>query len=240
MWGAIAPDALPDPGGAALTSDHGRPPGLTWNYTQPELWADGVVHVVGIALGSVGAVLLVALAATEGGTAELASVAVYAAGLVGMLGISAAYNMLPVSRLKWRLRSFDHAAIFVMIAGTYTPFAARMEGSLSVALLVWIWSMAGFGVALKILLPGRFDRVSIALYLLMSWSIVLAWDAVVASLPATTVRLLAAGGMVYTAGVAFHVWESLRFQNAIWHGFVLLAAACHFGAVLDCTVLARA
>ena len=237
MWGLIARDA-PTPEGAA--SNDGRPPGLAWNYTGPELWADGAVHVIGIAFGLIGAVLLVAIASAEGRAAEVAAVSVYAAGLVSMLSISAAYNMLPVSRLKWRLRSFDHAAIFVMIAGTYTPFTVRMEGSLSMALLVWIWSMAGLGVALKVLLPGRFDRVSIALYLLMSWSIVFAWDAMVASLPATTVRMLAAGGVVYTAGVAFHLWESLRFQNAIWHVFVLTAAACHFGAVLDCTVLARA
>lgn len=226
----------------ASTSDgDGRPPGLSWNYTRQELLADGVVHLLGLALGLAGAVLLVVLAARESGPVELASVIVYAAALLAMLGVSAAYNMLPVSRLKWRLRSLDHSTIFFMIAGTYTPFITQIKnGSVSLALLVWVWSVAFAGVTLKILLPGRFDRVSIALYLLMSWSGVLAWESVFESLPATTVRLLAAGGLVYTAGVLFHVWESLRFQNAIWHLFVLVAAACHFGAVLDCMVLARA
>jgi hemolysin III len=110
----------------------------------------------------------------------------------------------------------------------------------SLALLVWVWSVAMAGVALKLLLPGRFDRVSIALYLLLGWSGVLAWEPVFASLPPRTVRLLAAGGLVYTAGVLFHLWESLRFQNVIWHALVLVAAGCHFGAVLDCMVLGRA
>ena len=219
----------------------GRPPGLTWNYTRPELWADGVIHVVGVTLGVGGAVFLVTLAATEKGAVEVASMVVYATGLLTMLGISAAYNMMPVSRLKWRLRSFDHSAIFLMIAGTYTPFITQIQnGAVSLALLLWVWSVGIAGVALKILLPGRFDRVSIALYLLMSWSGVLAWESVSASLPVTTVRLLAAGGLVYTAGVLFHVWESLKFQNAIWHAFVLVAAGCHFGAVLDCMVLGPA
>jgi hemolysin III len=128
-----------------------------------------------------------------------------------------------------------------MIAGTYTPFITRIEsGSVSLALLVWVWSVAMAGVALKLLLPGRFDRVSIALYLLLGWSGVLAWEPVFASLPPMTVRLLAAGGLVYTAGVLFHLWESLRFQNVIWHALVLVAAGCHFGAVLDCMVLGRA
>jgi hemolysin III len=225
-----------------MSEGDGRPPGLTWNYTKPELLADGVVHVVGAALGVAGAVLLVALAAPAArGAAELASVVVYAAGLVAMLGISAAYNMAPVSRLKWRLRPFDHAAIFVMIAGTYTPFITQIQnGLVSVALLFWMWSVALAGVALKLLRPGRFDRASIALYLVLGWSGVLAWEPVFASLPPLTVRLLAAGGLVYTAGVLFHLWESLRFQNVIWHASVLLAAACHFGAVLDCMVLRRA
>jgi hemolysin III len=225
-----------------MSEGDGRPPGLTWNYTKPELWADGLVHVVGFALGLAGAVILVALAATAArGAAEFAAVVVYVAGLVTMLGISAAYNMAPVSRLKWRLRPFDHAAIYVMIAGTYTPFITRIEsGPVSLALLVWVWSVAMAGVALKLLLPGRFDRVSIALYLLLGWSGVLAWEPVFASLPPMTVRLLAAGGLVYTAGVLFHLWEALRFQNVIWHALVLVAAGCHFGAVLDCMVLGRA
>jgi len=94
-------------------------------------------------------------------------------------------------------------------------------------------------MALKLCLPGRFDRLAILLYLLIGWSGVVAFEAIFGALPGSTLSLLLVGGAFYTVGVVFHVWESLRFHNAIWHGFVLVAAACHYGAVLDCMVLAR-
>jgi hemolysin III len=96
------------------------------------------------------------------------------------------------------------------------------------------------GIVLKLCLPGRFDRLAILLYLLLGWSGVMAYETVFNALPSWTLTLLAAGGLLYTVGVVFHVWEGLRFQNAIWHAFVLVAAACHYGAVLDYVVLARA
>jgi hemolysin III len=103
----------------------------------------------------------------------------------------------------------------------------------AIALLIGVWSVALAGIALKIFFPGRFDRLSVGLYLAMGWSGVIAYDSVVASLPTSTLWFIAAGGMLYSLGVIFHVWERLRFQNAIWHSFVLLAAACHYTAVLD-------
>jgi hemolysin III len=96
------------------------------------------------------------------------------------------------------------------------------------------------GMALKLCLPDRFDRLAILLYLLLGWSGVMAYEAVLGALPGSTLTLLAAGGFLFTVGVIFHVWEGLCFQNAIWHTFVLVAAACNYGVVLDCVVLARA
>ena len=230
----------PQPSSAALE----RPAweaGVKWAYDRAELVADGTIHALGLSLALAGAIGLLVLATRLTAPIEVAAIAVYAAGLVAVLGISATYNMLPVSALKWRLRRFDHAAIYLLIAGTYTPFLTQLKSGFAASmLLVGVWTAAVAGMVLKLALPGRYDRLSIGFYLLISWSGVAAYEAVLDVLPASTLALLAAGGVLYTAGIAFHVWESLRFQNAIWHAFVLAAAACHYGAVLDCLFLARA
>ncbi|HEY8564476.1 MAG TPA: hemolysin III family protein [Beijerinckiaceae bacterium] len=219
----------------------GRPPGLNWHYSRAEIAADAVIHALGVSLGLVGVAILFVLAARVAEPVELTSVLVYGLGLLAVLGVSAAYNLWPLTRVKWWLRRFDHSAIYLLIAGTYTPFLSQMKaGLVSIGLLVGVWGTALVGTFLKFRFPGRFDRLSIALYLVMSWSGVLAYDAVSAALPASTLAWIAAGGIIYTAGVVFHVWETLRFHNAIWHAFVLVAAACHYRAVLDCMVLARA
>ncbi|MFL5037086.1 MAG: hemolysin III family protein [Microvirga sp.] len=218
-----------------------RPSYPSWNYSFGEIVADGAVHATGVVLGLVGSVLLVLWAAGSAGTVELAAVFVYVAGLLAMLGFSAAYNMWPVSPTKWLLRRFDHSAIYVMIAGTYTPLLLQMKASVAtVALLAGVWATALVGAALKLAFPGRLDRISIALYLALGWSVLAAYDSVLPALPSSALVLLALGGLLYSGGVIFHVWSRLRFQNAIWHAFVLAAAACHWGAIVDCIVLARA
>jgi hemolysin III len=218
----------------AAHSLHGAPKGVRWNYDRAELWADGVIHVVGVCSGLIAAVILIVLASVYLSGAQIAAVVVYATGLLAMLGISATYNLVPVSRWKWWLRRLDHSAIYLLIAATYTPFIAQMKGSMyATALLIGMWSVAVVGSVLKIALPGRFDRLSIVLYLAMGWSGVMVYDTMVSSLSTLTLALIAAGGILYSLGVIFHVWERLRFQNAIWHGFVLLGAGCHYTAVLD-------
>jgi hemolysin III len=110
-----------------------------------------------------------------------------------------------------------------------------MKGGLaSAGLAVGIWSSALLGMFLKLALPGRFDRLSIALYLVLGWSGVVAYQHLSPVLPSSSVWLLAIGGLLYSLGTLFHLWEQLRFQNAIWHSFVLLAASCHYSAVLTC------
>jgi hemolysin III len=146
--------------------------------------------------------------------------------------------MWPVSPVKWSLRRFDHAAIYVLIAGTYTPILMRVsDDTLTSLLLGLVWTASLVGIVLKIALPGRFDRLAIGLYLLIGWSGVILWDRILL-LPSTSLWLLCAGGLLYTAGVIFYVWESLRFQTAIWHAFVLVAAVCHYGAVFHSAVIA--
>jgi hemolysin III len=211
-----------------------RPGQISWNYDRAEIVADGIVHAAGIILGLVGAVAIVIVAARTR-PVEIAPTFIYIIGLVTMLGLSAAYNMWPISPTKWLLRRFDHSAIYLLIAGTYTPFLALMKSGLAfVGLAIGIWSSALLGMFLKLVLPGRFDRLSIALYLLLGWSGVIAYDHLAPVLPSSSLSLLVIGGILYSLGTLFHVWEQLRFQNAIWHGFVLLAASCHYSAVLAC------
>lgn len=226
-------------GEAIMVDTDGRPLRTAWTYDRTERIADGVVHVIGVGLGLIGAIAIVIIASGATSAIDVPSIIVYAIGLVSMLGFSAAYNIWPISRVKWVLRRFDHSAIFLMIAGTYTPFIAVLKSSLvSAGLLVGVWSAAAVGVALKLLVPGRLDRLAVIVYLLLGWSGIVAWKTVVASVPSLSLWLLAAGGVLYSAGVVFHAWKSLRFHNAIWHGFVLLAACCHYGAVLGCVVRA--
>jgi hemolysin III len=120
-----------------------------------------------------------------------------------------------------------------MIAGTYTPFLAQMKSDLvSMGLLIGVWLTAAVGISLKLLLPGRFDKLAVVLYLLLGWSGAVMYEPVAAALPSLSIWLLAVGGALYTMGVVFHVWQSLRFQKVIWHAFVLVAACCHYSAVL--------
>lgn len=218
----------------AATSVHAAAGAVGWNYDRAELIADGVVHAVGIVLGLVAATALVVLAAVYGSPVDIVGVSIYVAGLLTMLVLSATYNLWPVSRAKWVLRRFDHSAIYVLIAATYTPFILEMKTSVfAIALLIGVWCVAILGIAMKLGWPGRFDRLSIGLYLALGWSGAMLYDRVVAALPALALWLVLAGGALYTLGVIFHSWRTLRFQNVIWHSFVLLGAACHYTAVLD-------
>ena len=198
-----------------------------------EILADGIVHAVGVVLALIGATVLIFHATLWAEPAARIAAWIYGAGLVAALAISFAYNMLPPSRLKWAMRRLDHSAIFVLIAATYTPFLQRgAQDPAILRLLVGIWIAAALGVALKCLFPGRGDRLAIGLYLLMGWSGLTALGPIAGTVPPVSMMLIVAGGIVYTLGVIFHVWERLRFQNAIWHAFVVAAAAIHYGAVL--------
>ena len=218
----------------ASTSLHAAADAMHWNYDRAEIIADGVVHIVGVCFGLVAATVLIVLAAVYASALDIVVSAVYVAGLLAMLGLSATYNLWPVSRAKWVLRRFDHSAIYVLIAATYTPFIMEVKESLlAIALLVGVWCAAIGGIVLKLRYPGRFDRLAVGLYLAMGWSGMMLYDSVVKAVPAMALGFIVAGGVLYTFGVVFHAWQRLRFQNAIWHGFVLGGAACHYTAVLD-------
>jgi hemolysin III len=218
----------------ASTSIHAATGAIRWNYDRVELIADGIVHAIGILSGVIAATVLVVLTAIYANPRDIVVVSIYVAGLLSMLGLSATYNLWPVSPTKWVLRRLDHSAIYVLIAATYTPFIMELGNSVfAVALLIGVWCVAIFGIALKLGWPGRFDRLSVGLYLALGWSGLMLYDSVVVGLPRMALWFVLAGGAMYSLGVVFHAWRRLRFQNVIWHCFVLSGAACHYTAVLD-------
>jgi hemolysin III len=199
-------------------------------YSRLEHRADTAIHVLGI-LFAINASLWLLRHVT--GLSVLVSVSVYCLGLLAMIGFSAAYNLTPHHRSsKQVLRRLDHAAIFIMIAATYTPFAVnRLGHPAGDWILMSIWVSATFGVALKVLFPRRFEVASIALYLAMGWMIVTVIRPLEASVAAADFWLLIAGGCIYSVGVLFYVLERIPYHRAIWHATVLVAAVLHFSAV---------
>lgn len=210
-------------------------------FTVAELVADGIVHGVGILVAvGLGAVLLT-FAAYETAPRELPALVLYVGSLLAVLGISLAFNLCPIDwRAKRTLARLDQAAIFLFIAGTYTPFLVLLGATpFNIGLGVLIWGAALTGMLLKLLVPQRFGRGAIVLYLGIGWSGVLMLQGLAAQLPAVSLWLLVAGGIAYSVGVIFHLWEKLTFHNAVWHGFVVAGASLHLISVLDCMVLSR-
>ena len=209
-------------------------------FSVAELIADGIVHGVGIVAAiAVGAVVL-ALAIAKTAPAEAPALAIYIGSLVALLSVSLAYNLWPVSPIKRILARLNQAAIFLFIAGTYTPFLAIMGGSTTgVMMTAFVWGASLVGIALKLIVPHRFGRLAILLYLAIGWSGVLVFQQLGSSLPPVTLWLLVAGGVVYSLGIIFHLWEKLHFQNVLWHIFVVVAAMLHLAAILDCMVISR-
>ncbi|MDS7596491.1 PAQR family membrane homeostasis protein TrhA [Agrobacterium tumefaciens] len=202
-------------------------------YDFHEIVADGIVHGVGIVFALIGATALIFYATVWDSLSAIAAAWIYGLGLVACLSVSFIYNIWPHSDVKWVLRRFDHSAIFVLIAATYTPFLQRgIHEPLIAVTLALIWVAAIGGVLLKCLCPGRYDKVAILLYLGMGWSGVMVAEPLSLHLAPVTLWLIVVGGIIYSLGVIFHVWEKLRFQNAIWHGFVVSAAMVHYVAVV--------
>jgi hemolysin III len=173
------------------------------------------------------------VAAERASLAGLVATILYVIGLITMLVCSAAYNLSLDSPRRELLRRFDHAAIFVMIAGTYSPFTlGRLDGAWSVWLAGFVWGVALLGAVAKLTVPRRIERYAVILYLALGWVVLLALEPLLAALHPAVLILILAGGLLYSAGVAFHLWRGLRFQNAIWHALVLSAAVCHYAAVI--------
>lgn len=199
--------------------------------------ADLVVHVVGLTLALVGGIVLLALAVTAGQISQVVGVAIYAAGVVAMLAFSTAYNFAH-HRHRPMLRRLDHAGIFLMIAGSYTPFTLNLPGAWSWGMTAAVWSLAALGALGKLFLTNLDRRFWVAVYLALGWLVVVALGPMVDTLAGYALALLVTGGVLYSTGVIFYVNKRLKFARAIWHGHVVAAAGAHWTAVLLGVVLA--
>lgn len=199
--------------------------------------ADAVVHIVGVALVMLAVPVLVTLAAVWRDEASvIAAMSIYGASLLAMILFSATYNLaairFPGRSILGVLRRLDHGAIYLKIAGTYTPFAVIAGGPLGRWLLICIWSGAALGFLGKIIAPDRWERASIVLYLAMGWAFVVAAGPISESITQASLILIVVGGCLYSVGVIFHLWERLPYQNAIWHVFVLVASLVFYSAMI--------
>jgi hemolysin III len=201
-------------------------------YPPREELANRLTHGLGAALSVAGLVLLVVSAALHGTAWHVVSAAIFGATLVLLYSSSTLYHSFRGERLKVLLQKFDHAAIFLLIAGTYTPFMlVTLRGPWGWSLFGVIWGLAIVGVVLKFWHAGRFNFVSTLIYIGMGWLVMVAIRPLMAALPAGGLRLLVAGGLCYTGGAVFYLWRRLPYHHAIWHLFVLGGSACHWAAV---------
>nr|WP_093030327.1 hemolysin III family protein [Roseovarius azorensis] len=198
------------------------------NYTRAERVADGAVHIAGLLAAFTGVAVLFAMWALRMDGVTLASTIVYSGALLLMLATSAAYHMGAHTAARPILRRLDHAAIYVKIAGTFTPLSVLLGTAFGYVILFLVWALALFGAATKMMAKRGQMTTGWLPYVALGWIGVALFIPLTDILPGNSLALLLAGGLIYTGGVIFYAWETLRFANAIWHGFVAIATACFF------------
>jgi hemolysin III len=200
------------------------------SHTQREELANAITHGIGALLSLAALVPLVTFPALQGDVRG----AICGAALVLLYLTSTIYHSLRSERAKHFFRKLDHASIFLLIAGTYTPFLlVSLRGPWGWSLFSVVWGLCVAGVILKFFLAGRFRVLSTVIYIVMGWLIVIAIKPLAAALPARGIWLLAVGGLSYTGGTVFYLWKSLRYHHAIWHLFVLAGSSCHFFSIYN-------
>jgi hemolysin III len=207
--------------------------------TRLEKLVDGWVHGVAAVLLTFAVGAALGLAIWQGGLSMASAVAVYGVCVITMVGCSMAYNLAEDSTRKALLRRLDHAAIFLMIAGTYTPFTTiRFDGAWAISMTSIVWALAIVGAVGKLFLPAISKKIWIAFYIVLGWLVLAAMEPLIEGVPLAGIILLVIGGLLYTIGVPFYAWKQLPFRRAIWHGFVMAAAGVHYAAVLTGVVFA--
>ncbi len=205
----------------------------TPQYGKTEELLNSASHALGIVLGIIGLVLLL-VKAVEGNADALTitSYSIYGGSIIFLFLASTLYHAIPVQRLKRTLKTFDHCAIYLLIAGSYTPFLlVSLRTPLAIGLMIVIWSIALIGIVMKIAFVYRFKKLSLVTYLAMGWLSLIVIYQLAKHLDVGGLTLLAAGGLIYSLGVIFYVCKRIPYNHAIWHGFVLAGCACHFFAV---------
>ncbi len=209
-------------------------------HSPGEIVADAIVHGIGLVVALSGGAVLLTLALVKTAPAEFPALTIYVISLVTLFSVSMTFNLWPRTNTKRLLARLDQAAIFLFIAGTYTPFLALIwDTPKGVALTAFVWGTALVGIALKLIVPQHFGRLAIVFYLGIGWSGILVFHSLALALPPAALWLIVAGGVTYSAGIIFHLWENLKFQNALWHVFVVAGAMLHLVAVFDAMVISR-
>lgn len=199
--------------------------------------ADLTVHLTGLVLAIVGAVFMLVLSLQSGSIGRVTAVSIYSLGIIAMLSFSAIYNFAPASK-RPQLRKLDYTGIFLMIAASYTPFTTQaLTGAWAIGMTTAVWSLAAFGIFAKFFMTFLSKKFWVAFYLLLGWLVVIAAVPMFSAMHWVPLLLLLIGGVTYSVGVIFHMWRSLTFSHAIWHGHVVAAAGTHWAAVLVGVVL---
>ena len=208
-------------------------PRITRPFTIGEEIFHSITHGIGSGLSIAGLTLLLVLAILFGDVYQIVSFSIFGASLVLLYLSSTLYHGFQQPRVKHIFKIFDHASIYLLIAGTYTPFLLiGLGGSTGWTFLFIVWGIALFGVVFKILFIERFQVLSVVTYLLMGWLCVFIFREMVASIPLGAIIWLAIGGLFYTVGVIFYALQKIPYMHAVWHFFVLGGSLCHFIAVL--------
>jgi hemolysin III len=208
--------------------------GIFPNYSKRERVADGCIHIVGVTASVIALAALLFIGAKAQTPLWIAALVIYGLALVSMFSCSAGYHLISRPLPKEIFRRLDHASIFLLIAGTYTPFVLiKMNNPWGLGLLAFVWGMAVVGIAIKLFAPRFLEGLSTAIYLMQGWAVLAAIEPLSTALPGQVLTMLMVGGVLYTVGVVFHLWDRLPYQNAIWHGFVLTAASVHYAAVVS-------
>lgn len=204
------------------------------HYTVGEEIFNSVSHGVGALFAVIGGSVVVTLAAVWGGAREVAACSIYAVSLFLLYTMSTLYHAFPFKKVKQVFRVFDHSTVFLLIAGTYTPFMLiTLQGvTKGIVIFVLVWVAAIVGIALNAVSVNRFAKLSLVLYLVMGWCIVFAIGDVVRGLSTGGLVLLFTGGLSYTVGVAFYLAKKIRYMHAVWHLFVLLGSVLHYLCVV--------
>jgi hemolysin III len=210
-----------------------RSPAALPSYPPAEELANALTHGLGIVLSIAALAVLSAYATLYGDVWAVVACSIFGASLILNYTASTLYHSVRGEQLKRRFRALDHSAIFLLIAGTYTPFMlVSLRSPWGWSLLAVIWTTALLGIGLRLLLKGRFHGLVVSLYIAMGWAVVIAIKPMLEHVATGGLMLLAAGGLAYTFGVIFYKWKRLPYHHAIWHGFVLLGSALHFFSVL--------
>jgi len=203
--------------------------------------ANTITHGIGLLLSVAGFVVLLVFAIFHGTATHIVACSIYGATLICLYAASTCYHAVISPRVKRALKIFDHSAIYLLIAGTYTPFLLLdLRGAWGWSLFGVVWGLAFAGIVFKFWFVDHFHHVSTAIYLAMGWLVVIAAKPVLAHVPTATLLWVLAGGILYSSGVIFYVWERLPYSHFVWHLFVMAGSACHYVAVLRSVLPARA